>query len=40
MHGPDGAVTSTKAFETDVWQKIDGAWKVVGLHYSEIPSSD
>ena len=40
MHGPDGAVTSAKAFETDVWQEIDGTWKLVGLHYSEIPSSD
>jgi ketosteroid isomerase-like protein len=40
MHGPDGAVTSAKAFETDVWQKIDGAWKLVSLHYSENPSSD
>jgi ketosteroid isomerase-like protein len=30
----DGEVESIRAFETDVWQKIDGAWKVVSLHYS------
>jgi ketosteroid isomerase-like protein len=40
MHGADGSETSTRAFETDVWQKINGEWKLVGLHYSEIPSSD
>ena len=27
---------AVKAFETDVWQKIDGAWKVASLHYTEI----
>ncbi len=32
----DGTTTTVRAFETDIWQKIDGAWKVVGLHYSEI----
>lgn len=35
---PDGEVTTVKAFETDVWQKIDGEWKVINLHYSEIAS--
>lgn len=35
---PDGSTTSSKAFETDVWQKVDGEWKIVSLHYSEIPS--
>jgi len=34
---PDGEVSEAKAFESDVWQKIDGAWKVVSLHYTEIP---
>jgi len=33
----DGTTTTVRAFETDIWQKIDGEWKVVGLHYSEIP---
>ena len=33
---PDGDVTSARAFETDVWQKIDGEWKIVSLHYTEI----
>ena len=37
LREPDGEVFTTKAFETDVWQKIDGAWKVVSLHYTEIP---
>ena len=33
---PDGTTTTLKAFETDVWQKIDGKWKIISLHYSEI----
>ncbi|WOJ94809.1 nuclear transport factor 2 family protein [Congregibacter variabilis] len=33
---PDGSVTTSRAFETDVWQRIAGEWKVVSLHYSEI----
>jgi ketosteroid isomerase-like protein len=32
----DGTLTTAKAFETDVWQKIDGEWKIISLHYSEI----
>jgi ketosteroid isomerase-like protein len=32
----EGEVSTVRAFETDVWQKIDGEWKVVSLHYSEI----
>ena len=32
----EGGETSTvKAYETEIWQKIDGKWRVVGLHYSE-----
>ena len=27
---------ATRAFETDVWQKIDGKWKLISLHYSDI----
>ena len=33
---PDGSVAAARAFETDVWQKIDGEWKIVSLHYTEI----
>ena len=33
---PEGEKSVAKAFETDVWQKIDGEWKIVSLHYSEI----
>jgi len=36
----DGTMTTVRGFETDIWQKIDGAWKVVGLHYSEIPPEE
>jgi len=32
----EGEVSTVRAFETDVWQKIDGKWKIVSLHYSEI----
>jgi len=35
---PDGEVSKAKAFETDVWQKIDGKWRIVNMHYSEIPA--
>ncbi len=33
---PDGELSTVRAFETDVWQKIDGDWKIINLHYSEI----
>jgi len=33
---PDDKVTTAKAFETDVWQKTHGDWKIVSLHYNEI----
>jgi len=36
LREPDGEVIATNGFETYVWQKIDGAWKVVSLHYTEI----
>lgn len=32
----DGELMELRAFETDVWNKIDGEWKVVSLHYSEL----
>ena len=34
-HTPDGESSTANAFETDVWQNIEGEWKVVSLHYSE-----
>ena len=37
---PDGSKTAIRAFETDVWQKIDGKWKVVSLHYTELPPAE
>ena len=33
---PDGSKSSSKAFETDVWQKIDSQWKIISLDYSAI----
>ena len=33
---PDGQITAAKAFETEVWRKIEGKWKIVSLHYSEV----
>ena len=32
----DGETVNIRAFETDVWNKIDGEWKVVSLHYTEL----
>lgn len=37
LRTPDGESSASRAFESEVWQKIDGAWKIVNLHYSEIP---
>jgi len=37
---PDGTTSTSKAFETDVWQKIDGEWKIISLHYSGIPADE
>ncbi len=37
---PDGTISTARAFETDVWQKIDGEWKIISLHYSDIPSEE
>lgn len=31
----DGQTAEANAFESDVWQKIDGEWKIVTLHYTE-----
>ena len=32
---PEGEKSDVQAYETEVWQKIDGEWKVVNLHYTE-----
>ena len=37
---PDGTTSTSKAFETDVWQKIDGKWKIISLHYTVIPADE
>ena len=37
---PDGKKSTSRAFETDVWQKIDGQWKIISLHYSDITSAE
>ena len=37
---PDGSKESIRAFETDVWQKVAGKWKVVSLHYTELPAEE
>ncbi len=34
---PNAASTDELAFESDVWQKRGGAWKVVHVHYSAVP---
>lgn len=33
---PDGTTSTSRAFETDVWQKIDGEWQIISLHYTDI----
>ena len=40
LRTPDGEVSASKAFESEVWRKIDGDWKIVNLHYSEIPEQE
>ena len=40
LRGADGSISPAKAFETDVWQNIDGKWKVVALHYSEAAAAE
>ncbi|MDX1499312.1 MAG: nuclear transport factor 2 family protein [Woeseiaceae bacterium] len=36
LRTPDGEVAESKGFESEVWQKIDGEWKVVSLHYTVV----
>jgi len=37
---PDGTTSTSKVFETDVWQNIDGKWKIISLHYTVIPADE
>ena len=37
---PDGSTSTSKAFETDVWQKIDGKWQIISLHYTVITPAE
>tara|TARA_B100000809_G_scaffold257452_1_gene299087 strand:+ start:345 stop:806 length:462 start_codon:yes stop_codon:yes gene_type:complete len=37
---PDGTTSTSRAFETDVWQKIDGKWQIISLHYSGITEEE
>ncbi len=36
----DGSKTMSRAFETDIWQKINDQWKIVSLHYSDATKGD
>ena len=36
----DGTTSTSRAFETDVWQKIDGKWQIISLHYSGISAEE
>ncbi len=40
LRDPNGDISTAKAFESDVWSKIDGKWQIVNLHYSEIAEQD
>lgn len=40
LRTPDGNTSASRAYESEVWQQIDGDWKIVNLHYSEIPEED
>ena len=37
---PDGEVSSETAYESEVWQKIDGEWKIVSLHYTNFEPAE
>jgi ketosteroid isomerase-like protein len=37
---PDEEISASRAFESEVWRKTDGEWKLVHLHYSEIPEDE
>ncbi|MDX1480838.1 MAG: nuclear transport factor 2 family protein [Woeseiaceae bacterium] len=37
---PDGEIEEARAFESEVWQRIDDRWQIVSLHFSEIPPEE
>ncbi len=37
IRSTEGEVSKETTSETDVWQKRDGAWKIVSLHYTSSP---
>ena len=37
---PDGSKVIAEGYQTDVWQKIAGHWKIISLHYSEYPEAE
>ena len=37
---PDSGLSAEKAFETDVWRKKGGEWKIVNIHFSEISPAE
>lgn len=37
---PEGDKSTSKAYETDIWQKIDGKWKIISMHYSGISEEE
>ena len=36
----DGTTSTSRAFETDVWQKMGGKWQIISLHYSSITAQE
>lgn len=36
----DGTTSTSRAYESDVWQKIDGKWKIISLHHSGISAEE
>ncbi|MEC9415727.1 MAG: nuclear transport factor 2 family protein, partial [Pseudomonadota bacterium] len=34
---PEGEINEEKGYETEVWSKVNGEWKIIALHYSLIP---
>ena len=37
---PEGVINEEKGYETELWQKIHGKWKIISLHYSVIPETE
>ena len=37
---PEGIINEEKGYETELWQKINGKWKIISLHYSVIPETE